>query len=54
MAIRTAYAYYKEIRLEIIMGGNDIQMAEPRSLYPGSQNVWLHRPKFGLNSRKES
>ena len=48
MPIRTAYASYKEIRLEIIMPGNHIQTAELGSHIPGSQNHWLHRPTLGL------
>ena len=53
--IRAAYASYKEIRLEIIMPGNHIQMAEPSQPNPGSQNDRLPEPKqLGPNSRKES
>jgi hypothetical protein len=38
MAIRPAYASYKEIRFEIITTPNDIQTAELGSHIPGSQN----------------
>ena len=53
MAIRAAYASHKEIRFEIIMGATyEMQSrAQPTS---GFANHWLHRPKLGLNSRKES
>ena len=48
MAIRAAYASYKEIRLEIIMLANHIQTAELGSRHPGFANHWLHRPSLGL------
>jgi coenzyme PQQ precursor peptide PqqA len=40
MAIREAYASYKEIRLEVIMCGKDSETVEPGSRIPGSQNTF--------------
>ena len=40
MAIRGAYAFYKEIRLEVIMAGKDSEIVEPGSRIPGSQNTF--------------
>ena len=40
MAIRGAYASYKEIRLEVIMAGKDSEIVEPGSRIPGSQNTF--------------
>jgi coenzyme PQQ precursor peptide PqqA len=54
MAIRRAYAFYKEIPLEIIMGGNHIQMAEPSQPISGFGKRRLLGPKLGSTRGRRS
>src|SRR5690242_6417603 len=54
MAIRGAYAFYKEIRLEVIMAGKDSEIVEPAAEFRVRKNTFSCSAMLGPNSRKET
>jgi len=52
MAIRGAYAFYKEIRLEVIMAGKDSEIVEPAAEFRVRKTRSAAPAMLGPNSRK--